>query len=499
MDRLEGSVFAGYLIERKLGSGGMAVVYRARHPRLPRPEALKILNETHSDDKDFQARFLREAELASQLDHPNLVSVHDRGIHHGQLWIAMQYIDGTDAAALIKQGPGVLPPERVISIVSEAARGLDEIHHAGLVHRDVKPHNIMVTRGRDGYDRVLVTDFGIARSFHDTEGLTASGAMIGTLAYVAPEQLENLPVDHRADVYALGCTLFQMLTGLLPFQHTDPGSMVRAHLMTPPPRPSLAGLGLPATLDPVIARALAKDPGQRYPSCGALAADAAAALYRPAPPVPPRRTGRKRLTLGILGGAAILALLATVGVVALRDQGRPSNPVATPSATKVSTTTTSTADSYPAWKTYAYVVAAFPTLLPNRPNIIDIGGSGNCFPVDANENSIDVAVPAGPTAEIFCAGAAPPADTMTFTCRADRTPMTIALQSDATGEGSQEWTRASGSGHLIWGHGEIRPGQVRGMLQVFFDSPARYFCSVTVSGGATGAELLQRWWPTAPL
>ncbi|WP_330181725.1 serine/threonine protein kinase [Nocardia sp. NBC_01503] len=570
MDRLEGAVFAGYRIEQRLGSGGTAVVYRARHPRLPRYEALKILVETHSDDPEFQARFLREAEIASQLDHPNLVSVHDRGIHHGQLWIAMQYIDGTDAAALIRHGRAALPPERAIAIIAEAARGLDEIHRSGLVHRDVKPHNIMVTKGRDGNDRVLVTDFGIARSADATDTLGDAGSMVGTLAYAAPEQLEIAPVDHRADIYALGCTLYQMLTGTMPFPRTDPGGMVRAHLMSPPPQPSATGLGLPLALDAVIARAMAKDPAHRYPSCGALAADAAVALRNPAtapaPPMPPAadmaggsaqptiafppgsesrrarssnphglvdarqwpsntapasehaltqlgaasatdvraaRTRRMRRALGIGSGVAVLVLVAAISAVALRDIGaHPTGPSSTTTTGAAATTPPTTALSvadYPAWKSYAYIPAAFPGLLPKQPNALGIGGSGNCFPVDTEGKTLTVDQVSGATADIFCAGVTPPAESLLFICLADRTPMPVAIAPDATPEGSQEWTRASGSGRMLWGHGETKPGRVRGVLQVFFDAPARYFCSLTVTGASTGEELLQRWWPSAPL
>ncbi|MEV6773655.1 protein kinase [Nocardia sp. NPDC051030] len=570
MDALEGSVFAGYRIERRLGSGGMAFVYRAQHPRLPRKEALKILGPNQSEDPEFNARFLREAEMAAQLDHPNLVAVHDRGIHDGRLWIAMQYVDGIDAAQLIREGASVLPPERTLFIIGQAARGLDEIHGAGLVHRDVKPANIMVTRGRDGSDRVLVTDFGIARSADDTGRLTGSGSMVGTLAYVAPEQLQDQPVDHRTDVYALGCTLYQMLTGALPFPRKDPGSVVWAHLYEQPPRPSQAGRGLPIELDAVIARAMAKDPAWRYPSCGALAADALAAFHRSAaepptvrqsmPPIaqppdssmprhplssmphqsqpsmphqsqpsspgvsqwsnprppepsmprlsqpsmlaplqslgtrPPRRLG---LRLGIGIGAVVLILLVTVGVVALRGKNGPDTP---PVASGPATATTSvSADSYPAWKSYGFIVAAFPALLPDRPSTVNIGGSGSCYPTDENDNEVSADVAPKTTASIFCAGVAPPADAMTFMCLTDRTPMPATADSALTVEGRQDWTRSSGSGHLVWGKSELTPGRVRGVLQVFFDNPARYFCSLTVVGGTTGTDLLQRWWPSAPL
>ncbi|UFS95979.1 serine/threonine-protein kinase [Nocardia huaxiensis] len=488
---MEGRVFAGYRIEHRLGSGGMAVVYRAQHPRLPRKEALKILLANHSEDPDFQFRFLREAEVAARLDHPNLVSVHDRGIHQGRPWIAMQFIDGTDVATLIRHGPRALPPERAVHILGEAARGLDEIHRAGLVHRDVKPANIMVTRGRDGRDRVLVTDFGIARTTEDGDRITGSGAVVGTLGYIAPEQLENGPVDHRADVYALGCTLYQMLTGALPFERGDPRSVVRAHLLDPPPQPSRAGL--PAGFDAVIARAMAKDPRRRHPSCGALAEEAAGVLR--GDPLG-AASGRR---LGIRVGATTLVIALAVALALLvRPDTRvvTGNPVA--GLTTGAPTTTVSADDFPEWKSYAYIVAAFPSLLPERPDTIEIG-SGNCFPTDTGGTSVPVDKEAKPVAQIFCTGAAPPADTTAFTCMADRTPMPFIEQAGYTGEGNQDWTRASGSGRLYWGHAEITPGRVRGVLQVYFESPSRYFCMVMVTGGSTGNELLQRWWPSAPL
>ncbi|MGW5574346.1 protein kinase domain-containing protein [Nocardia thailandica] len=286
-----GTDFAGYRIERTLGHGGMGTVYLAWHPRLPRRDALKVLPDNAGAAEEFRARFLREAELAARLDHPNVVAVHDRGARDGRLWIAMEYVPGSDAARLLRAGPP--DPDRAVHIVGEAARGLDEAHRHGLLHRDVKPANILVEPQDDAPDRVLIADFGLARAAGDGTALTEIGAVLGTLAYTAPELLTERRADHRADVYSLGCTLFQLLTGTTPFPRESVAAVMHAHLFAPPPRPSELRPGLPAAIDAVIARALAKDPDTRYSSCGALAAATAHAFGGPEEHTAfaPRRTG----------------------------------------------------------------------------------------------------------------------------------------------------------------------------------------------------------------
>ncbi|WP_280398114.1 serine/threonine-protein kinase, partial [Nocardia carnea] len=287
-----GSVFAGYLIERVLGGGGMGTVYLARHPRLPRYDAIKVLSAEHSADPGYRARFIREAELTARLNHPNIVAVHDRGVEGERLWIAMQYIAGTDAAALVRADISA-DPRRAVGIVVQAARGLDEAHRAGMVHRDIKPANLLVDAAAGRGDRVLVTDFGIGRAASESTALTEEGAVLATLAYAAPEQLRGLRVDHRADVYALGCTLYELLTGGKPFPRPTAAAVINAHLVEPPPRPSAVNPALPPELDIVVAHALAKDPEHRFATCGALAAAAEAALsgIRPATPQPGARAG----------------------------------------------------------------------------------------------------------------------------------------------------------------------------------------------------------------
>ncbi|MFC8046622.1 serine/threonine-protein kinase [Nocardia sp. NPDC057353] len=272
-----GTVFAGHRIERRLGAGGMGTVYLARHPRLPRSVALKVLDPVAGADREFRARFRREAELAVQLDHPNIVEIYDRGAEDDLLWMSMRYVAGPDVAELIRAAGGRLDPRRAVQILTQAAAGLDSAHRRGLLHRDVKPANLLVADD-DGADHVFVTDFGIARSRTDDSGLTEAGALIATLGYVAPEQIRGEPLDHRADIYALGATLYQMLTGALPFARSTPAAVLGAHLMEPPPRPSAVVPGLPVGLDAVLATAMAKDREQRFPDCRSLAAAAGAAL-----------------------------------------------------------------------------------------------------------------------------------------------------------------------------------------------------------------------------
>jgi serine/threonine protein kinase len=274
-----GEVFAGYVIERLLGTGGMGEVYLAQHPRLPRHDALKILSLAATADEEFRARFTREAELAATLWHPHIVGVLDRGEYDGRLWISMEYVDGTDAGELIRERhPRGMPEHDVSEIVTAVADALDFGHDRRLLHRDVKPENILVTTADGHRRRVLLTDFGIARNLDDVSNLTDANVAIGTVSYVAPEQLLGKPLNGRADQYALAATTFFLLTGAPPFQDSNRAVVLSRHLSTAPPpiserRPDLAHL------DAVLARALAKNPNQRYSTCG----DFARALTRAAP------------------------------------------------------------------------------------------------------------------------------------------------------------------------------------------------------------------------
>lgn len=263
-----GDVFAGYTIVGPLGAGGMGEVYLAEHPRLPRREALKILGNDISADDAYRQRFIREADLAAGLWHPNIVRVNDRGEFDGQLWLAMDFVDGTDAATLLQDHyPVGMPADQVAEIISAIASALDYAHeHHDVMHRDVKPANILLAEPEDGDQRVLLGDFGIARSIGETSCLTSTNMTVGTFPYSAPEQLTDEPIDGRADQYALAATVYHLLTGSTLFSHTNPAVVISRHLTARPPalaetRPMLR------VFDPVLAKALAKDPADRFARC----------------------------------------------------------------------------------------------------------------------------------------------------------------------------------------------------------------------------------------
>nr|WP_046284934.1 serine/threonine-protein kinase [Mycobacterium sp. UM_NZ2] len=276
-----GSIFAEYTILKLVGAGGMGKVYLAQHPRLPRREALKILRRSLSADDEYEERFRREAEAAAVLVHPNIVRVHDRGEYRGRLWLSMDYIEGETLGELItRKFPAGMPAQIVIPIVASIADALDYAHGQGVVHRDVKPSNILVTEDGDDVLTAVLADFGIARQLSGPTGLTASNLAIGTIAYAAPEQLMGAEGLERADQYALAATTFQMLTGAPPYQHENPVTVISHHLNTPPPllsdrRPELQ------QFDDVLAAALAKDPAERFRDCSDFVAALAEQLADP--------------------------------------------------------------------------------------------------------------------------------------------------------------------------------------------------------------------------
>jgi hypothetical protein len=296
-----GDVVAGYAVVRSLGVGGMGAVYLVRHPRLPRLDALKLLRPEFSADPDFAARFLREADLVAGLSHPNIVSVLDRGEDAGRLWLTMQYVEGTDAEAALADAGGLLPADRVAHIVAGTAAALDCAHRNHLVHRDVKPANILLTAaGDDEPERVFLTDFGIAKSLDGGTRLTQTGAVLATFDYASPEQIESRPLDARSDVYSLGCVVHKLLTGSVPFPGFSVAAAIHGHLSLPPPRPTGIVPWLPPAMDQVVARAMAKDPGDRFPTCRELAAAVArAGEDLPAPPDGPYTVS---LSQGAAGG-----------------------------------------------------------------------------------------------------------------------------------------------------------------------------------------------------
>jgi serine/threonine-protein kinase len=323
-----GQAFAGYTILRVLGSGGMGRVYLAAHPRLPRQDALKVLPTEVTADPQYRERFDREAELAAGLSHPHIVGIHDRGEHEGQFWISMDYVAGTDAARLLRERfPQGMPVDEAMAIITAVASALDYAHRRGVLHRDVKPANILVADADGQGRRIYLADFGIARRIDDVAGPTTTKMAVGTVAYAAPEQLMAGSVDGRADQYALACTAFHLFVGAPPYGGSNPAVVIGQHVSAAPPsigarRPELAGL------DPVFATAMAKDPSGRYGSCGEFAEQLSRHLAAPAPdqgltvpalPVPPaaarRRAGRRAAV--ILGALLGVVLLAAAGVFAI--------------------------------------------------------------------------------------------------------------------------------------------------------------------------------------
>src|ERR671911_1071735 len=256
-----GRVVAGYRIEERIGRGGMGVVYRAEHLNLRRRAAIKIIAPDLAESEGFRERFTREARIAAALQHPNIVTVYDAGEVDGILYLAMQYIEGNDLAAMLRKD-GRLRPYRAIDVIRQVASALDAAHAQGLIHRDVKPANVLI-EGRTAF----LTDFGLTKRMDGTRTqLTKAGDVVGTIHYVAPEQIEGGRVDPRTDVYSLGCLVYHCLTGELPFARDTDVAVIYAHLSEEPPRVTSARPELPGGLDAVIAKALEKAPERRFQS-----------------------------------------------------------------------------------------------------------------------------------------------------------------------------------------------------------------------------------------
>jgi WD40 repeat protein len=271
-----GTELAGYRIDSLLGWGGMSVVYLAEDLRLKRMVALKLLAASLAEDESFRDRFLRESELAASIDHPNIVPIYEAGAAEDLLFIAMRYVEGRDLNERLQQGR--LDPADAIGILAQLASALDAAHARGLVHRDVKPSNVLLDLGArpDGSDHVYLADFGLTRRVADETAVGGDSNLLGTIDYVAPEQIAGEEVDGRADVYSLGCVLYECLVGQPPFRRDSDLAVVFAHLETESPAASVERPELPPALDAVIARALAKEPAERYASCGAFAGAALA-------------------------------------------------------------------------------------------------------------------------------------------------------------------------------------------------------------------------------
>jgi serine/threonine-protein kinase len=384
-----GEQFAGYRILQMIGSGGMGEIYLAQHPRLPRHDALKVLPAHMSSDTAFRDRFSREADLAASLYHPHIVGVHDRGEDRGQLWIAMDYIDGTDAGRLVREyHPRGLPPAEVVEIVAAIAEALDYAHARGLLHRDVKPGNILLSRPVAGRRRILLADFGIARSITDTSQLTRTNMALGTVHYASPEQLRNQPLDGRTDQYSLAATAFELLTGAPPFDDPSAAVVMSQHLTSNAPtlastRPELAALDVP------FAIALSKFPGDRFRTCeefvqslqthlhhgrrGTRAMSAPVPSAPPPAPAPPPVANSPRRHSALLWPLVIAAVVAVIVIAALviNSQSGPDDTATTPVtippaiSTSQSTTTTTTTETPGTFEAMRDVVTSYYAQLPD--------------------------------------------------------------------------------------------------------------------------------------
>jgi hypothetical protein len=259
----------------------MSVVYLAKDPRLERSVAIKVLSDELADDQSFRSRFVRESQLAAGLDHPNIVPVYEAGEIEGKLFIAMRYVRGTDLRTLVSQG-GSLPTERTLRLLRPIASALDAAHRAGLVHRDVKPANILVARDQEE-EHPYLSDFGLTKHTSSKSGLTQTGTFMGTVDYVAPEQIQGGEVDGRADEYSLACVLYQCLTGMVPFDKGSDVATLFGHLQDPPPRISARRPEVAPALDEAVARGMAKQPNDRHPTCTAMIDAAARAIGMPLP------------------------------------------------------------------------------------------------------------------------------------------------------------------------------------------------------------------------
>jgi serine/threonine protein kinase len=266
-----GSEFAGYRLESVIARGGMSTVFLSESLRLARKVAIKILAQDLAEDDTFRERFVRESLIAASLDHPNVIPIYDAGESEGLLFIAMRYVQGPQLKTVV-QTSGPLPPERLLPIMSQIGGALDAAHARGLIHRDVKPGNILVDAlgGQPPSDHVYLCDFGLTKQASSHSGLTQTGQFMGTIDYIAPEQIEGRDVDARTDVYSFGCVLYECLTGSVPFKKSTEAAVLWAHIQEEPIAVTERNPDLPGDIDAVITRALEKAPDARYQSCGEL-------------------------------------------------------------------------------------------------------------------------------------------------------------------------------------------------------------------------------------
>ena len=319
-----GSELAGFRLEALLGRGGMGAVYRAEDLRLGRKVALKLLAPELAENERFRERFLRESQLAASLDHPNIVPIYAAGEAGGQLYLAMRYVEGYDLRQLLAR-EGRLEPARTVALLEQVAEALDAAHARSLIHRDVKPGNILIAE-QAGREHCYLADFGLTKQAASISGLTGTGELVGTVAYVSPEQIRGEAVDGRADVYALGCVLYECLAGASPFARESEVATLWAHVNDVPPSASTYRTELGGAIDTVLARALAKAPAERQQSCRELLVAAREALGVSGAPVSLRHTSVRRVRrpgrrLGLaLAAIAVVAGVAVAAVVVLRGE-----------------------------------------------------------------------------------------------------------------------------------------------------------------------------------
>jgi len=378
-DFAPGDVFAGHRIEGVAGRGGMGVVYRAIQVDLDRPVALKVIAPHLAQDEAFRERFVAESRTAAAIDHPHVLPIYYAGESDGTLYIAMRFVEGSDLRHVIR-AEGSVEPGRAARIIDQIGGALDAAHARGLIHRDIKPANVLLGAG----DHAYLTDFGLTKRAGVSTGLSRSGQWVGTLGYVAPEQIRNERVDARADVYALGCVLFHALTGQAPYLRETEEATLWSHLHDPPPPASMLAEGVPEAFDTVIERALAKEPDDRFPSAGDLGRAAlAAAAGEAAAPAGERMVARGRAApdaggetrvspaartrvadatrpsrLPLLGALAVLLVAAVAVIVILGggDEGGAAGTTPRPAPDRAGA---------PTLKTYP---------VPGRPNAVAIGG-----------------------------------------------------------------------------------------------------------------------------
>jgi YVTN family beta-propeller protein len=317
-DTLVGREVGGYEIDILLGRGGMGAVYRARDIDLGRTVALKVLAPEFADNERFRERFLRESRLAASLDHPHIVPIFEAGEAEGVLFLAMRYVEGTDLARLVAE-EGPLDSERVVALAEQAASALDAAHEQGLVHRDVKPSNMLIARS-GGREHCYLADFGLTKRTGSISGLTATHQVVGTLDYVAPEQIRGAEIDARADVYSLACVLHECLTSERPFERATDVAVLWAHVHEEPPLVTSRRPELPKAIDHVLARGLAKEPADRYGSCGELVVAVRDAL------APEHVVARPRPLRAAMVAVAALAVGAAIALGAFLAFGRGSEP-----------------------------------------------------------------------------------------------------------------------------------------------------------------------------